>query len=260
MAIYARKKMVRKSVRKSRRVSGKPKLSSTIKKYVKKEVHRNIENKEKLNYVANQSIQVGNAGTSTYPLLMNIVQGTGDSDRVGNQIRTVKGQIKLCVNLRPYDVSTNPNPQPTWVRVLVVRDLKNSGQLSTMDATAWGCFWRGNNTTLGIQGNPLDMNFEVNKDYFRLLYDKVFKLGIGNHISGPTNPSSYFDNSPMAKKLTINWGKFAKKQLKFTEGNNYPNNDNLYIVFLSCSADGTGSFDKQQIEVHYANYQHYEDS
>lgn len=249
----------RKYIRRRRIIRRRP-VSGAVKRYVKKIIHSNIENKTKMNYAANQTITTGDSVTSTYPLLMNIVQGTGEADRIGNSIKCVKGQMKVCVNLKPYSTTSNPNAQPTWVRVMVLRDLRTTGQLATMDATAWGNLFRTNNTTVGIQGNPLDTVLGINTDFFRVCYNSVFKLGIGNHISGPTNPSSYFDNSPAAKQLTINWGKFCKKQLKFTEGINYPSNDNLYIVFTACAADGTASSTKDLIEIHYANYQHFEDA
>lgn len=262
MAIYARKRMVKKTVRKSRRVSKKPKLASSIRKYVKKEVHRNIENKEKLNFAANQTIITSDATTCTYPLLMNIIQGTQDDNRIGNQIRTVKGVIKLALNLLPYDAITNPNPVPVWVRIWVVRDLRNAGQLSTMDITAYNNFYRGNGSGVSMQGNPLDTVLEVNKDYFRVLYSKVIKLGVTSAFNAgiPINAGSYFDNSDMGKVLTINWGKWCKKQIKFNETSNYPNNDNLYIVFQPVSVDGTTSGSKRMVELHYANYQHFEDA
>lgn len=231
-----------------------------IRKYVKAVIHRNIENKTKMNYAANQTVTTGDSTTSTYPLLMNLVQGTGEADRIGNSIKIVKGQLKVCVNLKPYNTTSNPNAQPTWVRVMVVKDLRVTGQLSTMDATSWGNLFRTNNTTVGIQGNPLDNVLGLNTDFFRVCYSRVFKLGIGNHISGATNPSSYFDNSPAAKILSINWSKFCRKQIKFSEGINYPSNDNLYVIYTACAADGSSSNAKDLIEIHYTNYQHFEDA
>lgn len=255
--IIRRRKYIRR-----RRIIRKRKVPKTIKRYIKKEIHRNIENKEKMNYAANQSITCGDAVTMTYPLLMNIVQGTGDDQRVGNQIRTVKGQYKVCVNLKPYDATTNPNAQPTWVKCWVVKDLKNTGQLSTMDSTAFSNFFRINGSTAGFQSNCLDINFEVNKDYFRVLYQKTFRLGVTSAFNAgiPVNANSYFDNSIMAHHFTINWGKWCKKQLKFNDNTGYAQNDNLYIVFQAVPCDGTSSVGKQLIEFHYANYQHFEDA
>lgn len=245
------KKLARKSKK-----SAKPKVSKTIKTYVKKAIHNNIENKEKMNYAGNQSVQTGDALTTTYPLIMNTIQGTSNDTRIGNSIKIVKGQMRLTVNLLPYDTVNNPNANPVWVKIWVVRDLKNSGQLSTMDNTAYLNFFRINNSGLGFQSNPLDTTLEVNNDYFRVLYSKLFKLGSASAFNAgiPVNANSYFDNSPMCKQIIINWGKWCKKQLKFNDNTGYPTNDNLYFVIQPVNADGTSAFQKRLVEIHYSNY------
>lgn len=264
MARYARKKTTKKSYgRYTRRksMSKRSVVSPSIKRYVKKTVHGNLENKEKMNYVANTSLVNGDTSSTTYPMLMNIIQGTGSADRSGNQTRIVKGIFKGCINLLPYSLNTNPNPQPTWVRILLVRDLKISGQASSLGADAYANLFRINNGTVSVQGNPLDMNLEVNKDYFRVLYDKVVKLGSANNTSGGyPSTSNFSDNSPMAHRFIINWGKHCKKQLKYNDNSGYPTNENLYLIFISASADGSSSTGKVQTELHYCNYQHFEDA
>lgn len=251
----------RKYIRR-RRIIRKRKVPATIKSYVKKQIHRNIENKEKMNYASNLSIQTGDVATTTYPLLMNIIQGSQNDQRVGNQIRTVKGVWKGVFNLLPYDAVTNPNAQPTWVKIWVVKDLKNNGQLSTMDNTSYLNFFRINNSGLGFQSNPLDTCLEINNDYFRVLYQRTFKLGAASAFNAgiPTNANSYFDNSPFAKQITINWGKWNKKQLKFNDNTGYCINDNMYLVVQPVTADGTSALGKRLVEMHYTNYQHFEDA
>lgn len=248
--------------RKKRSVGRKLKVSSTVKRYVKKAIHANLENKEKMNYAANQPIEATNATLTTYPLIMNTVQGTSNDTRIGNSIRIVKGQMKVSVNLLPYDATTNPSANPIWVKIWVVKDLKNTGQLSTMDNTAYLNFFRINNSGLGFQSNPLDTTLEVNNDYFRVLYSKLFKLGSASAFNAgiPVNANSYFDNSPMCKQVTINWGKWCKKQIKFNDNTGYPTNDNLYFVIQPVYADGTSTIAKRPIEMHYSNYQHFEDA
>lgn len=238
-------------------------VSQRVKKYVKAQIHRNIENKDKIFYAVNQPILSSDRATGTWPLIPTFTQGTGDDNRIGNAIRVMQGQIKMAINLLPYDATTNPNILPTWVKLWVVRDLKNVGQLSSMDATSYANFFRTNGTTVSFQGNCLDMTLPVNESYFRVLYTKTFKLGVSGvynvaPVSG--NVNSFTDNSPSAKLITINWGKWCKKQLKFTEGNSYPNNDNLYLVIQSVSADGTTSAGKFQVEFHYTDLCRFEDA
>lgn len=240
----------------------KSRVSYRIKKYVKREIHRNIENKEKVNYQANYQIESTNVATTTFPLLMNIVQGTQNDNRIGNSIRTVKGVWKCAVNLLPYSDVTNPSAAPVWVKCWVVRDLKNTGQLTTMDNTSYLNFFRISNSGLGFQSTPLDCTLEVNNDIFRVLYQKTFKLGASSAFNAgiPINANSYFDNSPMTKLITINWGKWAKKVLKFNDNTGNCTNDNLYFVIQAVYADGSSALNKRLVEMHYTNYQHFEDA
>lgn len=231
-----------------------------IRKYVKAIVHRNIENKMRYNYASNQPIETGSPTTMTWPLLPAIDLGTGTGNRIGNIIKPVKGVWKCVVNLLPYSTTTNSAAQPTWVKIWIVRDLRASGQLATMDSTSFNAFFNGNNTTLGFQNNCLDTVLDVNTDNFRVLTTRMFKLGLANHISGPTNPSSYFDNSPASKIITIDYSKYVKKALKFQDGSTYAINENLYFVIQAVPCDGTGASSQQKIEMHYTNRFYYEDA
>lgn len=243
-----------------RRGLGKKKVSKVVKRYVKKQIHRNIENKMRYNYAANQPIETGVATTMTYPMIPAIDQGNGTGNRIGNVVKPVKGVWKCVVNLLPYSVSTNSAAQPTWVKVWVVRDLRISQQNATMDATSFSSFFNGNNSSLGFQNNCLDTVLDINTDNFRLITTRIFKLGISNHISGPTNPSSYFDNSPASKTITIDYSKYIKKALKFQDGTTYPINENLYFVIQAVPCDGTTASNQQKIEMHYTNRFYYEDA
>lgn len=256
---YARRAPLRRR-KYIRRARGKKRVSALVKSYVKKAIHRNIENKEKIFYAANQTITTSDIASCTYPLLPTWTQGTADDNRVGNQVRVVKGQLKFTINLLPYDATYNEQGAPQWVKYWIVRDLKNSGQLSMLDSTSYGCFFRGNGTTLGMQSNTLDMNLPVNESYFRVLHSRCFKLGATTASTQyPTN-YSFFDNSPNAKQITINWGKWCKKQIKFQEGNSYPQNENLYIVFQVVPCSGANAAGKKATEFHYVNTVTFEDA
>lgn len=255
-----RRKTLRRRRALRRKSSG---VSGRIKKYVKKEIHRNVENKMRYNYGANQSIQTGQAATMTWPLIPAINVGVYTGDRVGNIVKPVKGLWKCVVNLLPYDATTNNLPRPVWVKIWIVRDLKNTGQLSTMDATSFTNFFNGNNTTLPFQNNCLDTVFDVNTDNFRVLTTRLFKLGctgMYNVSPLPSATTSYLDTSPMSKSITIDYSKYIKKALKFQDNTGYANNENLYFVIQAVAADGSSSVDQRIIEMHYTNRFYYEDA
>lgn len=252
------RRRARKYIR--RRTYRKKTVSPRIKKYVKNQIHRNIENKLHMNYAANQSVTTNDVNTMTWPLITSLGQSSDVSARVGNDIRVVKGIYRVCVNLLPYNETTNAFVNPYWVKCWVVKDLKNAGQLATMDSTAFSNFFRGNGVGLGFQSNTLDTTLDVNKDKFRVLYSKMFKLGTAGHTTGSDNSGGWFDNSPIAKHLTINWGKWCKKQLKFNDGTSYCQNDNLYFVIQCVPCNGGNNSGSTSIEMHYTNNMYYEDA
>lgn len=250
-----RRRIIRRRIIR-RRATGIP---SRLKRYVKKELHRNIENKERINYAANQTIITSDVNTCTYPLLIATGQAVTNDARIGNQIKVVKGIWRATFNLKPYNATTNPSLPPVWVKMWVVKDLKNMGQSATMDTTNYGKFFKGNNTSLGFQSNTLDINLSVNPDLFRVLYSKTFKLGMSS-VYGSSSNGSWSDNSPFAKQIVFNYGKWARKQLKFDDSTTYPTNDNLYVVIQPVYADGTSSAAKELIEFHYVNTMTFEDA
>lgn len=260
MKYFRRRRVIRRRRGRAAVKFWKKSVPRPIRKYVKAVVHRNIENKEHILYAANQSITVGDVNTMTYGVITNLGQSADVSARIGNQIKVVKGIIKVCFNILPYNATTNNQNYPYWVKVWLVRDLKLTGQLATMDSTAFGQFFRGNGVSLGFQSNCLDTTLDVNKDRFRVLYSRLFKLGTSGHVSGADNANGWFDNSSVCKQLTIPWSKHCKKQLKFDDGTGYPINENIYMVIQCIPCDGTNSAGKTPIEMHYTNTCHYEDA
>lgn len=250
----------RKYIRRRKTISKRRSAVSTrIKRYVKRELHRNLENKERVNYASNQSIITSDATTCTYPLLVATGNSTNEDGRLGNQFKVVKGQLKMCINLKNYDATTNPYPVPVWVKIWIIRDMVTQSQQATLPSGIYNNFFRAGATTYSFGGTPLDIVSETNKEFFRVLSTRTFKLG----TSYPGNNGGanwYSDNSPMCKYLTINWGKWCKKQIKCSDGSSYPTNHNLYIVFQAVNADGTSCSGKTMVEWHYTNLMQFEDA
>lgn len=262
---YARRyrRRPRKYLRKAKRTGARRGgVSQRIKKYVKQAIHKQIENKKSMQYAANNAITVGTFSTQCKSLLIGIGQGTGESARVGNQIKIVKGMLNIYYNLLPYDAVYNPNGSPVWVRVWIIRDLVVGKQTTELnDATK---IFAGQNGSLPFQNNMLDMSLPINNDAYRVLYQTTFKLGTASTLSGSFPTSANFsDSSPMSKHLTINWGKWCKKILKFDDNVSpyLPQNENLYLVHQAVNANGVSITDAQKlVEFHFVNQQFFEDA
>lgn len=250
----------RKFTRRYRRVARRrPKVSTRVKSYVKKMIHANIENKDHIQYASNESVVSWGTGTQGYslPLIPSLATGDGDGSRIANQVKFVNGIFRGTINLKPYGSVSNPGATPVWVKLFVVRSLSQTACESSLPN--YDVFFKGNSAVLDWQGNCLDMDLPVNPDEFRVLMTKQFKLGYAAGYSG-FSPGGYYDNSPFAKKFTINWSRFVKKQIKFNDTANNATNDNLYLVVQAVYAHGEDTTGKQTIEIHYVNHSTYEDA
>lgn len=266
---YRRRNQFRKKVKSStKRKYAKKSVSPIVKKYVKRAIHKNIENKEIIDYFNNQTIQTLSSGTNTGGncriLLPLPAQGTADNQRIGNQIKIAKAYIKGHINIKPYDVMTNPVGTPLLVKMWVFRDLQTSGTAAISGGSLtsyFDGFFRGNGTALPFQGYPIDMDLPIDDNHFKVLASKTFKIGASNATStGPVGTGGYFDNSPMSVPFYFNWGKYVKKQIKWIDGGSYPANANCYIVVQAVRADGASSGSYQMAEWHAVNHIKFEDA
>jgi len=265
-----RKYNKRRGVRRGARRAGlrRKTVSKSVRRYVKNAIHKQIENKEIIDYFSNQTLQTLSSGTNTgvscRQLLPLPAQGTAANQRIGNQLRVVSGIIKGHINLKPYDVMTNPLGTPLLVRMILFRDLVTAGTqaISGGSLTSYfDNFFKGNGANIPFQGNPLDMSFPINSDNFRVLASKQFKIGAATATAtGPVGTGGYFDNSPMSVPFYFNWGKWCKKVLKYDDTYAYPMNCNCYLVCQVVRADGTSSGSYQMAEWHAVNHIKFEDA
>lgn len=263
---FGRRRAYRKTGLRKRR--GVRKVSKVVKRYVKNTIHKQIENKEIIDYFANNTLQTLASGVNTgvccRQLLPLPAQGSASNQRTGVQLKVVRGVIKGHINIKPYDVATNPVGTPLLGKIWIFRDLNISGTQAISSGsytTYFDDFFKGSGTNLPFQGNPLDMSLPINDQKFRVLATKTFQIGATSNTStGPVGSGGYFDNSKMSVPFYFNWGKFCKKQLKYPDYGTYPINMNCYIVCQVVRADGTSSGSYQMAEWHAVNYIKYEDA
>lgn len=243
---YARK-MYRRRPRKylRKRRTGVKRVTKSVKTYVKRAIHRTIENKLA---ATGSNFSIVSAKESAYYVNAQAIIpptsfGTGgEGARVGNQIRCVKGQMRAVFSLRPYSASDNSQPQPVWVKVWFIRTLATAYQGTGLSNAFLDNFFRTQGGSTGFQGTLYDLCNMPNNEAMRVLATRQFKLGVGYaSATGGTGTYGQFDNSPASKCITINWGKWVKKQLKFDESlsASLPFNDNLYMVCQVVHANNT---------------------
>lgn len=238
----------------------KAKVSKPIKTYIKRIISRNTEEKRFLAFGLNQNIlTVANSTPTNINVLPAPAEGTGQSDRIGNEIMVKKATLRGYVNLSPYDSTTNPNAfSPVWVKMWLVsaKNINTNTFSNTQAATA---FFRVNNSSTNFQATMRDQVLPVNTDLFTVHKVKTFKLGAGAS-STPVNPASYLDNSPMSHPFVFDLSKYVSK-LVFDENQTFPTNKNLFLVTTASRCDGsTSSATNPLCEYHYSYDYEYQDA
>ena len=230
-----------KPMKKSKKSSNKPTVSKSVKKYVKTTIKQKQETKTFIEYHVNQSISCASASTlpTTRNLLPVITQGVQKSQRVGNHVNVISASFRGRVNILPYNSLTNPAPAPVLLKMWLVSSIvTNAPQVGSI--AAWSSFFDINNSSIGFQGNTLDMFLPVNKELWRIHGTKQVKIGASAASNAIPSPNSFYDNSPMSVPFSFAFGKHIKL-LKYDDTTAPPTNKNLYILFQVVNADGTNT-------------------
>lgn len=236
---YGAKRAYRKPVYKRVR-KGRTNLKRTISMVIKKSLSSKIEKKQWVYY---QNYNAVSTCSASIPVNVNLlptsmIQGIGDAQRVGNQIKISQATIEGYVSLAPYNSITNPLSTPVMVKMFMFK----SKQVNTQNLGATSIstnFFKVNNSGTGFQGNTLDLVLPIDIDMFTLLSTKTFKLGAASATTtGKVGTSGYYDNSPMNHHFKFNYGRHVKSQLKFDDNNSITNN-NLWLAVQVVYADGS---------------------
>ena len=103
---------------------------SSITKLIKTTLRKNTEKKIFTDYATNFAIVTAVSSTPTFRSLLPLIsQGSGKSQRVGNDIRVTKAELNVIVNLLPYSATTNQLNTPVWVKMWVLRYKLEANQL-----------------------------------------------------------------------------------------------------------------------------------
>jgi len=255
---FGKRKATRRPTKRVYRKRGGARKSIT--KIVKAVLSKQAENKSWFDYGLNQTITTSSGGgTPTFKnLLPQLSQGSSASNRIGNEVRVRSGYIRGHVNVLPYDVTLNPLPAPLYVKMWILSAKAiNTNNLAL--TTIGSNFIDLVSSASVLQGNMLDIDFQINKDAWTIHASKTVRIGAGSYVStGPMSQTSYFDNSPMSVPFAFSYGKFLKT-LKYDDSGPVPTNRNMFIVFQAVSANGASGGGYIPAEFHYTNRVDYED-
>lgn len=232
------------------------KLSSAyINKMIDARLIQRAEKKEFINYGANQSLTCAVGSTPAYINLMPaLTQGTGGSQRIGNEVKVVNGWLRLAINLLPYNAVTNPNPGPLYVKVWILYPVQQQGTtLSGLTPSISTTFFKlgGNNT--GPQGNMLDMVLPVNDNLWKVLQVQQKRIGVTNtNATGPASTASWMDNSTITQMFEFDLTKHMGTLQYNDSTSNDPTNKSMFAVMQVVGADGTNMGTLTPAEYHFS--------
>lgn len=147
--------------------------------------------------------------------LPGITQGTGQDQRIGNKVEFVKGTLRLMLSCNGYNATSNPNPQPTIVKIYVGYDkTKSRGEPDP----SLPQFYQNNNSAVPPSTTTLDTFRKVNTDRYVICYQRTCKLGFQETTQPPSTNYSNFGNNDFKFTQTVNID-FTKRMIKLQKFN-----------------------------------------
>lgn len=235
-----RKKAAARAVRKL-----KPSTKAAMTTIAKRVFSRNVENKQigwDVEKCVNHNMSI--TGADCEPLIQLIPQlndmGPGYNSslaRVGDRITpkslTVRGIVSKGAD---FNNTTNT---PLYVRVVIaqMKTIRTGSQVLAGGVDTNRLLRPSNNTSPGSDqtpfvGNTLDLTYPINKDLFRVYYDKVHKLAASTGSGAEAAPLTAARWSYRFKSLP--------KSLTFDEGSgDWPNNFAPFVAIGAAYPDCT---------------------
>lgn len=249
---YRKKVYRRKAPKKTYKRKSYARKKVPLKKMIRREISRNIENKSIQNYNLDRTLTsvfstfdsssgpVGNIVTlGPDPFALNITQGVGQGQRIGNKIKTKRLTFKGTICPFSYGATYNPEPQPVQVKIFIFYDKDDPNAVPQPAANA--NFFQNGNSSTGFHGDLVDMWSPVNTDRYRVLTTKTFKLGFASATGTGSVPATQgFSNNDF--KLNCNFSfdltKHYPKYVTYNDTSTTPLSRGLWAAFVVANASG----------------------
>lgn len=256
--VWAKKRGTKKS-NKRKATGRKPVSTFAIKNLIKKQINLNLEKKKaiyqsptgtptKMYQYSTNNVTNFNAANvfpiTPYTTWLDITQGTGQGNRIGNKIRTMRAFLKIMMYSTQYDVTVNPTPSPQDVNIYIC-SLKASN-LKVDFTTALGTnFFQQGNTYTGLTGTISDCIEPLNKDEFIFYKMMTKKLGFANYGGSGTdgNNQSYSNNDyKYNQMIKIDVTKYIPKRIQYNDTDASPTTRSVWVVINPVDANGTAPY------------------
>lgn len=233
-------------------MSTKPKKAK-LSKPIKKAVTAMIKSTEEIKWapnstLADQKLIFGsglnydgvtffNGWVSVVPgLIPSILQGTNETNRIGNKIRPVSFKVKYTLSANTTNDGLN-NPfrgVPFLVRVFIYR------HRYAIDDASQDQILQAGSTSIPFGNTPDKWLNPYNKDKYRVCYSKQFLMCANRHQIG-TNASNVVPESMPNNAKSFVTGSISiplPKTLIFNDASAVPTNAGWYMAVTLCNQDG----------------------
>jgi len=219
-----------------------PNISANVKTYVQRAINRSIEKKQIVSHAVNINIPCASASIpANIPCIPDISQGAAHNQRIGNEVKCSKAVVRGYVNYLPYNIATNPQSSPIWIKMFLVSSKKiNTNNFGATSVTS--DFFDLGGASGTFNGNMRDMVTPINEDAWTIHSTSTVKLGFTNGNSGgaPVTNATWYDNSQMSAPFYFDYTKHLTK-LKYNDATAACTNKNLFVAFQAVYADGTNT-------------------
>lgn len=242
---YKRKYLKKRGMKKTRAPRATAQVSNTVKKYVSRMIHSQVENKSvQINGGFSFAGVASDPDLNAYPMMplsayWSIGQGVGAGSRIGNDIKVRKVMLNYVLRPLPYDVVSNPQPQPQEI-LMLLGYVKNTPSFAPIAGDINGIFQSGNTST-GPIGSLRDIIAVPNTDYWVIKKKWTHKLGYAASTgTGGNAANQYHANNDfklnIVKSLDIT--KLLPKTVNFNDTNVTVNTKNLFFMMEAVPSNG----------------------
>ena len=226
------------------------KLEKAVKAISDREIFKNAE--VKAVSLAPAAVNIGAAGyasfatTNCYQLTpgsnLSITQGVDQSSRIGNSIRPTKAIFHFALHALAYDVTVNPTPESTIVRMWFLRQ-KNSPSTSPSAGTWQSGFFQRGNTTADMDGTVGDLLQPINTDVYHVYGVKTYKMGFAsNGGTGTDVAAQSYNNNDFHEFVEehLDFLKWCPKTINYQDNTSTPTmSPSVNVVMEVLNADGS---------------------
>lgn len=241
------KRPVRSSTRKIQKFKAKKLSVNTVRRIAKKVVSAQAENKTVQFFTTNQRIYPSGSasfGSSIFPVspytgYLEIPQGVGQGNRIGNKIKVKSIRFKGTLWPRPYDPTDNPNPVPCQIVFwfFINRSTPNATPTSVTG------FLQDGDSSRNLSGQLSDLMSRVNNDQYKFLGRRIFKIGYSAYEGTGIQPAfqAYNNNDfKLNQKFNIDITKMAIKNCIYNDDvSNSPRSRGVFCMAQAIAADGS---------------------